>query len=77
MSKHMSLENRQQIESALGKGESFSQISKLIGKHRSTVMREVKSHRIVWEHHPFGRIQNRCVNRFDCREPLLIHKKIA
>lgn len=66
MSKHMTLEERQQIQMALNNGENFSQIAQLIGKNRSTVTREVRSHRIVWEHHAYGRSGNRCINRFSC-----------
>jgi len=66
MSKHMCLEDRHRIESGLSNGESFNQISVAIGKSRSTITREVRSHRIVWDYYAYGRIKNRCKNRFDC-----------
>ena len=66
MSKHMTLEDRQIICAGLNAGDSFGTIAKQIGKCESTVSREVRSHRIVWEKNPYGRSRNRCINRLNC-----------
>ena len=49
MSTHMTLEDRQIISTGITNGESFGQIARQIGKCTSTVSREVKGHRIVWD----------------------------
>lgn len=66
MSTHMTLEDRQIISTGITNGESFGQIARQIGKCTSTVSREVKGHRIVWDKKAYGRGDNRCANRMSC-----------
>ena len=66
MSKHMTLEERQTISAGIRNGSSLGEIARQIGKCESTVSREIRSHRIVWDKKPYGRSVNRCVNRKTC-----------
>lgn len=66
MSKHMSKEDRTAIEEGLRQREPLAQIAKRIGKDRSTVSREIRSHRIVLDTGAYGRITNRCIRRTEC-----------
>jgi transposase, IS30 family len=66
MAKHMTLEDRQKICAGLEKAKGFGVIAKDIGKSETSVSREVRNHRIVWNKQPYGRIYNRCVNRNNC-----------
>lgn len=66
MSKHMSIEDRQTISEQIRQGQSLSSIAKQIGKSQTTVAREVRKHRVVWDKPPYGRLANRCVKRHEC-----------
>ena len=66
MAKHMTLDNRQKICAGLENVETFGVIAKRIGKSETSVSREVRNHRCVWDKHPYGRSRNRCVKRKDC-----------
>ena len=66
MSKHLTLEDRQTISTGIKNGDSFGAIAKQVGKCESTISREVKGHRIVWDKKPYGRLSNRCINRQSC-----------
>lgn len=67
MSKHMTIQDRQDISAGLKAGDSFGSIARKIGKSATTVSREIRSHRIVWDKKPYGRSMNRCANRHGCR----------
>ena len=45
--KHMTLEDRIEIEECLGKGMTFKSIGRRIGKSATTISREVKGHQQV------------------------------
>lgn len=66
MSKHMSIEDRKTISSLISQDQSLSSIAKQIGKSQTTVSRELRGHRTVWDKKPYGRVVNRCVNRHKC-----------
>ena len=66
MSKHMTLSDRQIINAGLNNSENFGSIARKLGKVPSTVSREVRNHRIVWDKKPYGRSTNRCVHRHEC-----------
>ena len=66
MSKHMTIDDRQTIAIGLKQGESLGAIAKQLGKCSSTISREIRSHRIVLNKNPYGRIVNRCINRNNC-----------
>ena len=42
--KHMTLDDRIEIQECLGKGMTFKAIARRIGKSQTTVFREIKSH---------------------------------
>lgn len=67
MSKHMDLNDRNQIYIGLEAGKSFGEISRELGKARSTIAREVKHHRIVWKKGAVGRVKNQCIHRSNCK----------
>ena len=66
MSKHMTLEDRQTINAGIKNGYSLGEIAKQVGKCESTISREIRKHRIVWDKKPYGRLSNRCINRQSC-----------
>jgi len=66
MSQHMTLNDRQTISTGLKNGDSLGTIAKQIGKSPSTVSREIRGHRVVWDKAPYGRVNNRCINRNSC-----------
>ena len=43
----LSLKERKEIEKGLNRGDSFSEIARLIGRCASTISREVKENRII------------------------------
>ena len=68
MSRHMTLDDRQIIHAGLKRAESLAMIASRIGKCETTVSREIRSHRVVWNRKPYGRPTNRCVNRTSCNK---------
>lgn len=66
--KHMTEEDRLQIENRLKNGESISQIAKALGKSTSTVSREIQNRSLDSDKGAVGRIMNRCVHRRDCQK---------
>ena len=64
---HLTLDEREKIESGLRAGRSFKAIAKEIKKSPSTVMREVRRHAQESDKGARGRVTNRCVNRSTCR----------
>jgi IS30 family transposase len=64
--KHLTDGERQEIEHGLRHGLSIKKVAAGIGKHRSTVAREVKARRTASDKGAFGRVTNRCVRRARC-----------
>lgn len=75
MSKHMDLNDRNQICLGLEVGKCFSELGKALGKAETTIAREVKSHRIILDKGAFGRIKNRCMHRRECTIRCLCENK--
>jgi IS30 family transposase len=63
---HITDADRLQIEHELRQGTSLKKIAAIIGKHHSTVAREIHARRIVSNKGAAGRITNRCVLRKNC-----------
>ena len=63
--KHLTLEERIDIERLLNSGKSFSQIAVQLGKNRTTISREVKGRRVPRTAKP----GNRCIHRATCDLP--------
>lgn len=64
--KHLTLQEREEIEHGLDNQESFKQIGRNIGKDPSTIAKEVKSHFTVVESGGYGRPYNPCLLRRTC-----------
>ena len=67
MSKHLSYDDRLEIQAGLKERLDFTQIAKRIGKSRTTVSREVLSHR----KRILPKNGNRCKYRSTCNQPLI------
>ena len=63
---HLTLADRSEIENGLRSNRGFSAIARTLKKARSTVMREILSHRIPSDKGAKGRVTNRCINRCKC-----------
>lgn len=63
---HLTLSDRLRIEGMLNTGHNFADISREIGKDRSTVSREVRNHTTEVKKATFVRLQNDCLHRQDC-----------
>ena len=64
--KHLTLENRSYIQHSLDIGHSIRQIALHLGKHPTTISKEIRLHRKPLVNAPVGRIRNRCIHRFTC-----------
>jgi len=65
--KHITDLERLDIEQAIKQGISFKMIAAKIGKHHSSVSREVLARRTPSDKGAFGRVTNRCVSRRSCK----------
>ena len=61
MKKHLSLDERFDIENSLCKGLSFKEIARNIGKDCTTISREIRNHYIVKNTGGIGRQFNNCI----------------
>ena len=66
MKKHLSLDERFDIENSLCKGMSFKEIGRNIGKDCTTISREIRNHYIVKKTGSVGRKFNNCIYRSTC-----------
>ena len=64
--KHLTDEERMQIEHWLKGGYSLNAIAEGIGKNRSTISREIRARTIGSDKSAAGRVPNRCIKRRDC-----------
>ena len=65
-SKHLTEDDRYEIQHDLKKGLSFKAIAKIIGKDPSTVSKEVRAHIVFEKKSAYGRGFNDCRFRRDC-----------
>ena len=65
MNKHLTLDDRMEIQMGLKAGENFTTIARRIDSDRTTVSREVKAHRVP-VHNSKG---NNCIHRNECQFP--------
>ena len=63
---HLTLDERSETGNGLRSNLGFSAIARSLKKARSTVMREILSHRVPSDKGAKGRVTNRCVNRSEC-----------
>lgn len=73
--KHLTDLERLEIEHALRQGMSLKRIAKKIGKHHSTLSREILARRTASNKGAYGRITNRCILRADCHRHQLCMDK--
>ena len=72
--KHITDLDRLEIEHGLRQGTSIKKIAAKIGKHHSTVAREILARRTSSDKGAYGRITNRCARRANCdRRQLCLH----
>ena len=64
--KHLTLDDRSQIQIGLNGGHSFRRIADNLSKHPSTISKEVRRHRIIHVSGAYGRIPNSCIYRNTC-----------
>lgn len=64
--KHLTDLERLDLERSIREGVSIKKIAEKIGKHHSTISREILSRRIASDKGAYGRISNRCALRADC-----------
>jgi len=73
--KHLTDLERLEIEHALRQGTSLKRIAEKIGKHHSTLAREILARRVASDKGAFGRLTNRCVRHAVCdRHQLCLDK---
>jgi IS30 family transposase len=65
-SKHLTDSERLEIEHGLRHGLSIKKIALKIGKHHSTVAREIDARSVFSDKGAHGRLTNRCINREAC-----------
>ena len=73
--KHLTNDERLDIERLLGEQTPLSQIATKLGKNKSTISREVRAHAIVSDKVARYRIRNRCVRRSNCNRYYLCEDK--
>ena len=66
--KHLTDSDRMEIEHGLRHGLSIKKIAAKIGKHHSTVSREILARSVASDKGAFGRLTNRCVSRRSCEK---------
>jgi IS30 family transposase len=64
--KHLTNDEREQIERLLREQTPFKQIAASLNKHPATISREIRAHVIVSDKGARYRIRNRCLKRADC-----------
>lgn len=72
--KHLTLEDRNYIEQALGQNMTFKEIAKFLSKDPTTISKEIKKHRIRKESSKFNN-GNTCANRFNCSKKNVCAKR--
>lgn len=72
---HLNYEDRCNIESELNNGTSINQIAKLLMKHHSTILREIKNNKSFKEHKKYFDYKNPCAKRNVCYKKFCDFKK--
>jgi len=77
MAKHLSYDDRLEIEKCLKLNFSLSEISKELNRHKSTISREITLRSIVEKKGCYGRNYNACIHRFDCELNQICSEKLC
>lgn len=75
MSKHLTLEDRKNMESLLKEGVSFKEIGRRIGKDCTAVSKEIRKNYETKKTGAYGQPHNACKNRFGCHKPSVCTSK--
>ncbi len=68
INKHLSFDDRLEIERGLKNNESFKMIAERINKNCTTISREIRNHRVFEKTGAQGRIYNNCIFQELCKE---------
>ena len=63
---HLTLADRSETGNGLRSNRRLGAIARSLKKARSTVMREILSHRVPSDKSAKGRVTNRCITRCEC-----------
>ena len=66
--KHLTDADRLEIEHGLRNGLSIKKIAAKLGKHHSTIAREICARSVASDKGAFGRLTNRCLSRRSCEK---------
>jgi IS30 family transposase len=66
MAKHLTYDNRLDIEKYLKLGFSLSEISRKLNRHKSTISREISLRYTIDKRGCYGRSYNACIYRYNC-----------
>ncbi|KIR01158.1 Mobile element protein [Lachnospiraceae bacterium TWA4] len=69
--KHLTFEQRVEIEKGLTENRSFAQIARIIGKDPSTISKEVRRHIRIKERQKDEFSQIPCIHRMECKKRML------
>ena len=61
--KHLSYDERLNIEKGLKENKSFKEIAKIVNKNCTTISREIRNHYVVENIGTYGRSFNNCLQR--------------
>lgn len=64
--KHLSYDERLNIEKGLKENKSFKEIAKIVNKNCTTISREIRNHYVVENIGTYGRSFNNCLQRKNC-----------
>lgn len=64
--KHLTIKDREDIETMLKEGLSFRKIALNLNADPTTISKEIKRNRIISDLGALGRIKNRCIHRTSC-----------
>lgn len=66
--KHLRYEDRQDLENEISKGKKYSEIAKMLGKDRRTIIREIQKHKVKKIPSSFNNSGNLCKNKMKCKK---------
>lgn len=77
MAKHLSYDDRLEIEKYLKLNFSLSEISRELNRHKSTISREINLRSTAQRKGCYGRNYNACIHRFDCELSQICSKELC
>ena len=77
MAKHLTYDNRLDIEKHLKMNFSLSEISRELSRHKSTISREIILRSTTQKIGCYGRNHNSCIYRFDCELSQICSEKLC